>query len=143
MREQRLVGSDDVLTGGERAQDEGARRLEAAHELDDDVDRRVRQHLRRVTDHRQRLEIQTFTRSDEVGVGDGRQGEPTPGALFEHRSLRGENLHDAGADGAQAQQSDSNVVDARHRGAPRLRRSATSMGGAGAMSGPPLTGERA
>jgi len=33
---------------------------------------------------------------------------------LEHRALRGENLHDAGADGAEAQQTDANVVDGRH-----------------------------
>jgi len=39
--EQRLVGGHHVLAGGERFQDERPCRLEAADQLDDDVDRRI------------------------------------------------------------------------------------------------------
>ena len=43
-REQRLVGGDHVLAVGDRLQDERARRLDAADQLDDDVDVRMREH---------------------------------------------------------------------------------------------------
>ena len=45
--EERLVGRDDVLAVGDRLQDERARGLEAADQLDDDVDVRMREHRRR------------------------------------------------------------------------------------------------
>ena len=39
--EQRLVGGDDVLAVGDRLEHERARRLDAADQLDDDVDVRI------------------------------------------------------------------------------------------------------
>jgi hypothetical protein len=45
--EQGLVGGDHVLAGGERFQDERARRLQAAHQLDHDVNGRIGDHLGR------------------------------------------------------------------------------------------------
>ena len=68
--EQRLVGRHHVLAGGQRAQDEGARRLEAADQLDHDVDGGIGEDPRRVVGHRQRREVEPLARADEVGVGD-------------------------------------------------------------------------
>ena len=112
--EQRLVGGDHVLAGGERAQDEGARRLESAHQLDDDVHAGVAEHAADVAGHRQGRQVEALARAGEIGVGDGGQREAAAGALLEHRALRGEDLHDAGADGAEAQQADANLADGRH-----------------------------
>src|SRR5213594_528533 len=113
--EERLVGGDHVLAGTERLQDERARGLEAADQLDDDLDGGIREHARRVGGHRELLDVEALARAGEVYVGDGGEGEPAPGTLLEHRPARLENLGDARADGAEAEQSDP---DFRHVSGP-------------------------
>jgi NADPH-dependent 2,4-dienoyl-CoA reductase/sulfur reductase-like enzyme len=50
------------------------------------VHTRVAQDLRGVADHRERGEVQTLARSDEIGIGDRGEGEPATGALLEQVS---------------------------------------------------------
>jgi len=119
--EQRLVGGDHVLAGGERAQDERARGLESAHQLDHDVHAGVAEHAAGVAGHRQGRQVEALARAGEIGVGDGGEGEPAPGALLEDRPTRLEDLDDAAADGAEAEQCDPDVL---HVGGP-----AASTGG--------------
>jgi len=112
--EKRLVGGDHVLASGERPRDERARGLEASHELDHDVDRRVGEHLGGITRQRQRLEVEAFTRAGEVGVGDGGQDEARARSLFEHLASALEDLRDPGADGAEPQQTDAYFARSAH-----------------------------
>ena len=84
--EERLVGGDHVLGGGERLQDERARGLEPADELDDDLDGGIREDARRVRGHRELREVEPLARSGEIGVRDRGEGEPAAGAFLEHRA---------------------------------------------------------
>ncbi len=111
--EQRLVGGDHVLAGGERLQDEGPRRLEPADQLDHDMDRRIVENPRGVRRHRQPGQVEAFAAAGDVDVGDRAELQPAAGALLEGGALRVEELHDAGADRAEAEQSDPDFVHER------------------------------
>ena len=105
----------------ERAQDERPRRLEAAHELDDDVHVGIVEHARGVVRERERGEIEPLARACQIGVGDGRQRQPAARPLLERGALRLEDLHHAGPDGAEAQKSDTYLADGAHRMTARGR----------------------
>ena len=82
--EQRLVGGDHVLAGRERPQDERARGLEPADQLDDDLDRRVVEDAgRRRPVSGSARQVEALARPREVGVGDAAQREPAARALLE------------------------------------------------------------
>ena len=82
MGQEGLVGGDHVLAGGERFQDKRAGGLEAAHQLDHDLHRRVVQHLVRIADQRQRPEVEPLARPREIRVRDAAEHEPAAGALL-------------------------------------------------------------
>src|SRR5206468_9811161 len=107
---ERLVGGDHVLAGGERLQDEGPGRLEAADQLDDDVDRRIVEDPRGVRRHRKLGQVETLATAGDVDVGDRAEPQPAAGALFQGGALRVEDLDDAGADRAETEQSDSDFI---------------------------------
>jgi hypothetical protein len=113
MGEQRLVGGHHVLATGEGAQDERAGGLQAADQLDDEVNGRIVQHAPGVAHHRQRAQVQALARAREIGVGDRGQSQAGAGALLQHRAAPLEDLHHAGPDGAEAEQADPDVA---HRG---------------------------
>ena len=122
VREQRFVGGHHVLAGGHRAQDEGARRLEPPDQLDHDLDRGVVEHADGVRDHGQAREVEAVSGPREVGVGDGRQGEPGPRALFQDLPVGLQDLDHAAADRAEPEQPDLDVA----HGCPSRRRLATA-----------------
>ena len=112
VREQRFVGGHHVLAGGHRAQDEGARRLEPPDQLDHDLDRGVVEHAGGILDHGQPREVEAVSGPREVGVGDGRQGEPGPRALFQHLPVGLQDLDHTAADRAEPEQPDLDVAHA-------------------------------
>src|SRR6266404_1800998 len=81
-----------------------------AAQLHHHVDGGIVEHPGRVADHGQRADVQPLTRAGEVGVGDGGQGQRGPGPLLQHLASGLQDLDDAGPDGAQAQQTDTNVT---------------------------------
>ena len=105
--EQRLVGGDDVGAGVDRLQRGTARRLDAAHELDDDVgaeDERLgvgREQLARDVGVARRVEV-AHGDADELEAGARAAGELV--AVLEQQ--RG----DLGADGAGAEEGDAQVA---------------------------------
>ncbi len=111
------VGREPVLDGADERDaarhgrlEAQHRRLEPAHQLDDDLDRRVVEHPRGVGDEGEALEVQTFSLARRIGIRDGVQGEPATGALLHFGAVRLENLDDAAADRAEAEEADLDLV---------------------------------
>ena len=100
--EERLVGGDHVLAGGERLEDERARRLEAADQLDHDLDLRVVEHPVGVADQRQPRQVEPLARPRQVGVGDAAKHEPAARALLHLGAVALQDLDDAAAHRAEA-----------------------------------------
>ena len=128
--EQRLVRGDDARAGSDRAVDEPARRLDAAHELDDEVgpvDERLGVLGEQVgRDHR----ADAVARSARVAHGDAHQVEARPGPGGEVVRVLDQRLRDLGADHPAAEQR-----DAQHRGG-RVGRLAGTGRGDGPSQGP-------
>ena len=108
--EQRLVGGDDVLAGGDRGQQVLARGLVAADELEHDLDLGIGEHGFDVGgDQRRRHVDETrlvrFADDDLLDL-DGGAAE----ALANGVGVIGEQLHDAGADITEAEQADGNLA---------------------------------
>ncbi len=114
-RQQSLIGRDDVSARGEGLEDEGARGLEAAHELDDDVgteDERLgvgREQLAR--DGR-------VARRIEIAHGHARELDAGADAGGELVLVRQQLVGDLGADAARAQQGDAEVAVLDHGVSP-------------------------
>jgi hypothetical protein len=90
MREERLVGGDDVLAGAERLEDERARGLEPADQLDDDRDTGIAHDVVDGLEDAATLEIlevEALARRVLVEVRDGGELETAPRTLFERDAL--------------------------------------------------------
>jgi hypothetical protein len=122
-REQRLVGGDHMLAGGNRLHHERARDAVAADQLDDDVDCRIGDDLARIVDHADTLaDNRPYTGG--VEVGDRRDLEAAPGAAPDLLLVAAQHLEGATADGADAEQADLDRLgfDVGSRCDPGLRR---------------------
>jgi hypothetical protein len=106
MGEQRLVGADDVLPGGQRLEHEAAGDARAAHQLDHDVDRRVVEDTARVADQNPARQLHAAI-ATRVDVGDAHQIERHAEPIADRGALALQQLHDSGADRAEADQSDA------------------------------------
>ena len=108
--DQRLVGGDDVLAVGQGAQHQTARRLVAAHQFDDDRDLGIVDHLERFTGQLQAGDMG----GGGVQVAGGGVGDDdlAPGATADFLGIARQNVGDAAADRAQAEQAD---LDRRKR----------------------------
>ena len=104
--EQRLVGGDDVLVAGDRFEHEAARRVGAAHELDDDVDGRIVEHGARVGDQDAAGELHAAVALG-VDVGDPHQVEADAERVADAGAVALQELDDAGPDRAEADQADA------------------------------------
>src|SRR3990172_6750700 len=82
------------------------------HQRDDDLARGVVEPPRGVRDERETLEVQPLARARHVGVSDGVQGKPAPGALPHLGAVGLEDLDDAAADRAEAEEADLDLVHA-------------------------------
>jgi hypothetical protein len=110
-REEHLVGRDDAPLRLERLLDVRLGRVDAAHDLDEHVDRRIAQ---------QRLGIGREARAVELGdalfVGvadqDAHHLERRADALGEGRGVCAEEAQDASADGAAPQEAEANRIHA-------------------------------
>jgi hypothetical protein len=76
-------------------------RLEAADQLDDDLDGRIVDGLARVGGEGQARQVDPVARSGEVRVGHAPEGEAAPRALGHLRAVALEDLGHAAADRAQ------------------------------------------
>ena len=101
MREQRLVGGDDVPPGGDRRLADLLRRaFGAADQLDDDVGVGVAR-------HRHRIVVPDVIVDREaaivpVAIGDGGDRDAAPGALLEQLGVGLQQLDRAAADRAES-----------------------------------------
>ena len=120
MGKQGLVGGDHVLAGRQRPQDEGARWLQPAHQLDDDADVGVVEHAPDVGGQRQALEVEALPRADEVEIRDGGEGELAAGALFHVGAVGLENARHAHPHGAEPEETELDLVHAREAAPGRL-----------------------
>ncbi len=105
-REQRLVGGDDALAGVQRRKHDLARDTGPADELDDDVERVVGDHVVPVV-------RALLGGKAEIGealggaVGEARQLDVDARAAAEVLAVARQNLDDAGSNGSQSDQADS------------------------------------
>lgn len=118
--EQGLVGRDDRRPTGDRAQQQGARRLDAAHDLDDDV-RSVDERLGVVGE--ERTVDRRVTGRSGVPDGDADQLEPGADARSEVVGLVGQQARDLGPDHPAAEECDAERRWSGHCGHPSGRRS--------------------
>ncbi len=115
-REQRLVRGDDVLAVGDRLQDERARGLDAADQLDDDVDVRVGEHDGGVVgqvdvgDAARRL-----ARAVERALGDPGDPDRPSGAARDLLLVPPQHRPRAQPDRAQSEQADLQRLHLRSR----------------------------
>jgi len=86
--------------------------IEPADQLDHDLNRGVVEHAGGLLDHGQAAEVEAVSGPREVGVGDGRQGEPGPRALFQDLPVGLQDLHHTAADRAESEQPDLDVAHA-------------------------------
>ena len=110
-REQRLVGRDHVLAGGDGLEHQGLGDAVAADQLDDDVDRGVRDHLPRIADNLDRV-ADDGPRTRHVEVGHHRDLDAPAGAPANLFLIALQHLEGAAADGADAEQANLDGVHA-------------------------------
>ncbi len=123
--EQGLVGGHHVLARLQGAQDEGARGLEPADQLDHDLHRGIVDGLGRVGGQRQAREVDPFAGSGEVGVGHAAQRERAARALGQLGAVALEDPGHPAPDGAEPQEGDLDLVHPFIQGAaPGLIRAA-------------------
>ena len=102
-REQRLIGGDDVLAARDRIERKRVRGLVTAHQLDNDVDVRVTNHVVEVRRDRH------FGADDRAGLvdvahRDGRDLDAAPGPPRNFVLIALQDFVRTAADGAKAQQ---------------------------------------
>ena len=106
--EQRLVGGDDVLAACDGVEHVGARRLLAADELEDDVDLGIGDHRLRIGGDQRGRDVDEARllglAHGDAADGDGRAAQ----TLTDRFGVIGQELDDARADVAEAQEADGN-----------------------------------
>ena len=129
--DQLLVGGDDVLAAVQQLDHGRRRRIDAAHHLGDDGDRRVVRDLAEVRgEHPARRRVITLL----PGVADQRldDAQPVPGRALDVVRRVGEEPVDRRADGAIAEQR-NRYVNRRHE-PPRLPRGRSARAAAHPLS---------
>ena len=107
--EQRLVGGDDVLAGIERRLDGGfGDAAVAAHQLDEDVDRGVLGEHNRIGEELRFLRHRALLFGLRLG-GDAGHFDAASGDIPEPASMRGQQVEQAAADGAEAGDADFQI----------------------------------
>ncbi len=110
MREKGLVGRDHVLARVEGLENEGSRRLEPAHQLDDDLHRGIAEHLGRVADEGEVSDVKAFSGARSVGVRDGVKAQPAARALLHLGAMGLEDLDHTASDRTEAEKADLDLV---------------------------------
>ena len=112
VREQRLVGGDDVLAVGDRVEHELSRRLDAADQLADDVDVGMAHDHGRVVGQVDAGDApRGLARAVERPRGDPADDDRPAGAALDLLLVPAQHVPGAAADGAEAEQAD---VDGFH-----------------------------
>ena len=106
-RQQRLVGGDNVLAGLDRLHHQRARDAGAADQLDDDIDRRIGEHLRRIAHHLRRI-ADDRAGTLHVHIGHHRDLDAAARAAADFLLVALQHLEGAGAHGADAQKAHLN-----------------------------------
>jgi len=105
VREQRLVGRDDVLAVRDRLEDKRARRLEATDQFDDDIDVRMREHHVRVAGQVDALcTVGLLPRDVDRALGDPRDADRPARAPRDLLLVAAQDGPGAVADRAHAEQ---------------------------------------
>ena len=120
--EQRLVGGDDRGAGLQRGQDQRAGRLDAADDLDDDVDVVPGRQGRGVGGEQRGVDRQVAAVAGDPAYGDAGQLERAADPGGQVVGVRREQPGDLAADGAAAEQRDAQRTShARQPVRPRLQ----------------------
>ena len=112
-RQQHLVRGHDAAPGVDRALDVPARRVHAAHHLDEDVDRRVSQDGLGIGREPGAVELRDALLV-HVSNEDARDLERSPDALREILGVGAQEVHHAATHGAASQEADPDRI---HRAA--------------------------
>jgi hypothetical protein len=111
--QQRLVGGDHMLAGGDGLEHQRARDAVAADQLDHDVDRRLGDHRARIGHHphalaRRRARARSTSRSATIAISIA-----APGAAPDLLAVALQHAEGAAADGADAEQADLDGLHGR------------------------------
>jgi hypothetical protein len=115
VRQQLLVGGDDRLAVRQRGRDQFSGRLDAADDLDDQIDARVGHHSVRVAGQHTVGQRHASLAAD-VAHRHRRDLELQPGSRFDRTLLLAHQLHQRGAHVAAAEQADPDHISIQSHG---------------------------